>query len=390
MAEKGILKGGYTSGYTIMNTVGDDVGQWFRQTMLDSVVEGIPVDHYNPKVDSLKSRLIEGGRIKPLFIKSKTGTIIHRSVKQRAQAIARIESTRIINRTHDALAEETLGDEAVFRNSNPQDSRSTFICEHASRQKAMTLEAWDNTTYGRPPRLSPFHLCRSVLIAGRPEWFEGVPEAQLQGAGLAKTAAPMAPSKTAKAVKAAQTAATANVALRQAAAQAVAEVADVVTSTKKAAIASDIAGILGSEQGIFLQQTKLDSLLSEFEVIAPAAEWAAKKALAVQVLKKAKGGVLKKKIDAVVPGAAKESIDDIIGSNIIGTGHPKQLTSLSDFPLPAEHPTLGPLLKQYHDEGFDVDVLEGRGKQWDAAIAQESGVHRESFMASGSKRQPGL
>lgn len=261
VAEQGILKVGYTDGYQIMNTVGDDVGTWFRQTMQNSVIEGIPVSHHNPNVDSLQSRLVASGRIKPLTIVGKNGVTYHRSVKQRAQAIARIESTRIINRTHETLAEEAIGEEAVFRNSNPQDSRSTDICEFASQQKAMSLEEWDNSTYGRPPRLSPFHLCRSVLIAGRAEWFDEVPEADLQGAGLAKTTFKPPKKKTSRQAAAQSTQGAAQAALSQAATAAATELANAAKAAqaaKKAAQAAKVAQVEGQIAGKMTQAASLD------------------------------------------------------------------------------------------------------------------------------------
>lgn len=169
-AERAVLKVGYQDMYKIMGTVGDDVAEWFRREMLDAVLEGIPVVG---KGDTLANRLIESGRLKPVKIKTKTGRIITRSVKTRAESIARIESARIVNHTHEVLAQEALGDEAVYINTNPRDSRTTDICRRASQQKPMTLRQWDESEFGRPPRLDPFHLCRSNLIGGRPEWFEG-------------------------------------------------------------------------------------------------------------------------------------------------------------------------------------------------------------------------
>ena len=235
IAEQGILKVGYTSGYQIMNTVGDDVATWFQSTMNDAAIEGIPVTHHNPNVDSLESRLFKSGRIQPLTIKGKNGATYTRSIKQRAQAIARIESTRIINRTHEQLAEDAIGEEAVFRNSNPQDSRSTDVCEFASQQKAMSLEEWDNSTYGRPPRLSPFHLCRSVLIGGKAEWFDEVPEGDLQGAGLAATLKTPTAKKTPRQARAETSSAAAQAALQQAAVETAQKIAASAEAAKAAA-----------------------------------------------------------------------------------------------------------------------------------------------------------
>ena len=176
-AEKGILKTGYQDFYKSVGVVGDDVETWFRRTMMDSVIEEIPiVNKLDKSADTLMSRLIESGRIKPLKIKTNSGKIITRSVRQRAEAIARIESGKIINRTHEALAAEVLGEEAVYRNSNPHDSRTTPVCRRASQAGLMTLEEWSASEFGRPPRLNPFHLCRSVLIGGRAEWFDDIPE----------------------------------------------------------------------------------------------------------------------------------------------------------------------------------------------------------------------
>jgi hypothetical protein len=51
------------------------------------------------------------------------------------------------------------------------DDRITEICMEASRAEPLTLEQWSASRYGRPPRRRPFHLCRSVLVGGRKEWF---------------------------------------------------------------------------------------------------------------------------------------------------------------------------------------------------------------------------
>ena len=168
---EGALRVGYEDMYRIINTVGSDVGTWFQRETLDAVLEGLPVVSKTGG-DSLMARLVESGRLKPITIRTETGKLIRRSVAQRAEAIARIEMGRIVNRTHEDLAAEVLGDRAVYRNSNPNDSRTTDICRRASRQTPMTLQAWSDSTFGRPPRLRPFHLCRSVLIGGQAEWFE--------------------------------------------------------------------------------------------------------------------------------------------------------------------------------------------------------------------------
>ena len=76
-----------------------------------------------------------------------------------------------MNGVHQTLADAAPGDEAVYINANPQDSHTTEVCQDASRQKPMALEAWSASRVGRPPRLRPFHLCRSVLVGGRAEWF---------------------------------------------------------------------------------------------------------------------------------------------------------------------------------------------------------------------------
>ena len=167
-AEKAVLEVGFKNSYRIMNVVGDDVGDWFRREMLDAVIDGKPVQG---GADSLTSRLIQSGRIKPLKIKTQSGRIITRTVRQRANTIARVEMARVVNQTHEVLATEALGDDAVYINSNPRDSRTTDICLRASAQPAMTLRDWDKTEFGRPPRLNPFHMCRSVLIGGEASWF---------------------------------------------------------------------------------------------------------------------------------------------------------------------------------------------------------------------------
>ena len=169
-AERAVLRVGFENTYRIMNTVGDDVADWFRRTMLDAIIDGVPVQG---RGDTLVNRLFESGRIKPITIKTESGRIIRRSVQQRATTIARVESARLSNQTHEVLAREVFGGEAVYINSNPRDSRTTDICRRASTQKAMTMEQWEQSEFGKPPRLNPFHMCRSVLIGGMPEWFKG-------------------------------------------------------------------------------------------------------------------------------------------------------------------------------------------------------------------------
>jgi hypothetical protein len=170
---KGILRIGYEDMYTIINTVGADVGEWFRRETMNAILEGLPVVSKTGG-DSLMKRLVQSGRLQPIVIKTESGRLIRRSIAQRAEAIARIEMGRIVNRTHEILAQEVLGKTAVYRNSNPRDSRTTQICREASTQTPMTLAQWSASRFGRPPRLRPFHLCRSVLIGGLPDWFTAI------------------------------------------------------------------------------------------------------------------------------------------------------------------------------------------------------------------------
>jgi hypothetical protein len=173
--ERAILKVGRSDAYSIIGTIGDDINEFFRREMLNSVAEGIPVQGPG---DTLSNRLFASGRLKAIPVYTKNGRTIMRSAKTRADAIARIESAKILNATHEDVTKQALGDEAVYRNSNPQDSRTTDICAYAAREKPMTLVEWSRSRFGRPPRLKPFHLCRSVLIGGMEEWFEddGNPE----------------------------------------------------------------------------------------------------------------------------------------------------------------------------------------------------------------------
>ena len=168
---RGVLQVGFEDIYRIINTVGMDVGEWFRRECMDAILEGLPVVSKTGG-ESLMTRLVESGRLKPITIRTESGKLIRRSISQRAEAIARIEMGRIVNRTHEVLAEAILGKPAVYRNSNPRDSRTTDICRRASAHKPMTLAQWSASEFGRPPRLRPFHLCRSVLIGGEEEWFQ--------------------------------------------------------------------------------------------------------------------------------------------------------------------------------------------------------------------------
>jgi len=169
VAQKAVIEVGFQNTYKIMNVVGDDVSDYFRREMLDAVIDGIPVQG-GP--DSLAGRLIQGGRIKPIKIKTESGRIFTRSIRQRANTIARVEMARVTNKTHEVIATRALGAEAVYVNSNPRDSRTTDICMRASTSGAKTLAEWDRSDFGRPPRLNPFHMCQSVLIGGQKSWFD--------------------------------------------------------------------------------------------------------------------------------------------------------------------------------------------------------------------------
>ena len=168
-AERAALKVGKGELYRIMGTVGDDVQDWFRNELLDSVVNGLPVQG----AGSLAQRLFESGRLKPIVVRTEKGRLIRRSLRQRANAIARVESAKIMNAVHDSIAQRALGSDRVAKNSNPQDSRTTNICSRASRQPVMTRDEWIASPFGLPPRLrGPFHWCRSVMIWGERSWFE--------------------------------------------------------------------------------------------------------------------------------------------------------------------------------------------------------------------------
>jgi hypothetical protein len=109
--------------------------------------------------------------LRPITIRTKEGKLITRSVAQRAQAIARVETTRISNRVHQVKSEEVLGPEARYKDSGPIDNRTTEICLGASRQPPMTRQEWVKSPYGLPPRIDKqFHLCRHFLIGVGPGW----------------------------------------------------------------------------------------------------------------------------------------------------------------------------------------------------------------------------
>ena len=186
-SERRVIRVGKSDTYTIINTVGNDAGEFFRRTMLDSVVDGIPVQGAG---DTLTNRLFVSGRLRPITIITKSGRTITRSVKQRAQAIARVESAKILNAVQEAKVTEALGDDAVFKNSNPNDSRTTDICRFASREKPKSMAEWKASSYGKPPRLRPFHLCRSILIGGYAEWFDD--EEAVEPVRNAKPSSPLA------------------------------------------------------------------------------------------------------------------------------------------------------------------------------------------------------
>ena len=168
-AEKGVLRVGYQEAYQIMDTVGDDIGQWMTKTLTDAQIEGIPIQALG-NGDSLERRLYESGRLKSQTIRTASGRIIRRSIRQRAQAIARVETNRMINRMHQVKGDEALGGEALWKDSGPIDDRTTEICMRASGRAPQSKEAWAKGD-GLPPRIGEqFHLCRHFLLATLPEW----------------------------------------------------------------------------------------------------------------------------------------------------------------------------------------------------------------------------
>jgi hypothetical protein len=169
-AEKGVLKVGFQDQYKILNTVGDDVGEWFRRTLMDSMVEGIPIEA-PLGTDSLFNRLYESGRLKPQTIRAKDGRLIHRSLEQRAQAIARVENNKVINRVHEVVGEEALGGEGLWKDAGPIDGDTTNICLDASLQAPMTRQEWAQSPWGLAPRIDrDFHLCRHFMLGVKKEW----------------------------------------------------------------------------------------------------------------------------------------------------------------------------------------------------------------------------
>lgn len=155
-AERGVLEVGVRDTYRIMDTVGDDVADFFRDTMTDAAIRGIPIQG---RGDTLENAIFEGGRLRPQTIRTADGRLIRRSMRQRAVAVARVETAKVYNRVHELKTKEVLGEEAVYANANPEDTRTTKPCMEASGQEPMTLEEWDKSAWGRPPRLRPqFHL----------------------------------------------------------------------------------------------------------------------------------------------------------------------------------------------------------------------------------------
>jgi len=176
--EKGVLKVGLEDTYKIMGTVGDDIGEFFRSTMTESAILGLPVQGPG---DTLANRLFQSGRLQPITIRTADGRIIRRTLRQRAVSIARVETAKVFNRVHVEKTKEVLGgagpeglgDVALYANINPEDTRTTPPCEQASDLEPMTLDEWDSSPLGRPPRLKPqFHLCRSFLMGGTRAMFE--------------------------------------------------------------------------------------------------------------------------------------------------------------------------------------------------------------------------
>lgn len=154
-----ICTAGLEDGYKILDTYGADIADYFRRETLRAIIEGIPVQSLpGSKADSLAKRIWEGGRVGKGKLPSLT---------QRAVTIARVELSRIENDTYTQKSQELGLDWGI--NVNPLDERTTSICTDATLVGPMKYQDWVNS-YGLPPRLNPFHLCRSTMVWGEKEW----------------------------------------------------------------------------------------------------------------------------------------------------------------------------------------------------------------------------
>lgn len=149
------------NGYRVLDTYGADIAGYFRREMVRAIIEGIPVQSpLGSKADSLAKRLWEGGRI---------GKGRMPSLAQRAVTIARFELPKVELATYTQKSRDLGLD--YGRNINPLDERTTGICEDATNAGVMTYQQWIDS-YGLPPRVNPFHLCRSQIIWGEKGWLE--------------------------------------------------------------------------------------------------------------------------------------------------------------------------------------------------------------------------
>jgi hypothetical protein len=174
-AGQSMLAGQYSMAQDAFTTWNQETANWINETIAggvdDKVAPGTFADIGKDK-DTLMNRLLgSDSRLKGYEITTEDGRVIHRSAEQTAQAMSRVEVSKVENQAA-AIEASSIGLDYCF-NANPMDLNTTDPCREATDAGVIPVEEMIEK-YGLPPRLDEqFHLCRSKVIYCKKEWMEG-------------------------------------------------------------------------------------------------------------------------------------------------------------------------------------------------------------------------
>jgi hypothetical protein len=168
-----LISGGYRMASDAFQQWNAGTAEWLQDEFAKARRSGIPVGNYSDigtDRDTLTNRLYKSpNKLRGRTIKTVTGKTIHIPPERTALNLARVEVTRISNDAAEIEAERIGLDYAY--NANPMDSETTPVCQ-AATDAGVLPKAELIANHGKPPRLDPFHYCRSKLVYVRKEWVE--------------------------------------------------------------------------------------------------------------------------------------------------------------------------------------------------------------------------
>jgi hypothetical protein len=155
------------------NAYGKELQDWLAYELNYAYQNGIPIGNYKDIGTGKNTLTANLFKDDSRFRGYTTASGVHVPAERNALATARIEPVQIANDVAWIESNE-LGLTHCY-NSNPDDVNTTKICQEATHAGAL-VKGDMIKRYGQPPRLSPFHLCRSSLIYVMEEWISDVKE----------------------------------------------------------------------------------------------------------------------------------------------------------------------------------------------------------------------